>query len=137
MTDPRRPWAKWAVLAAAAMQLVALTMTLRDYRISVGAGIYSPAELERYILAMRTTLLLQSMSAAALLGCFLIAVLARSRQSQKRMETVLLMMLSAALGVWLWFHHESPGICAVLGVLIAVFLSGAVLSFVTSRRSGK
>lgn len=91
----KRPWHKWIVLAASLLQLPVLWMNLLDYRQVAAAGIFSPPELTKYTAQVCLQCGSNGLLAAGFLGIFLIGVGARTKQSARRAEGLLYLLLAA------------------------------------------
>lgn len=126
----KRPWHKWIILAAAALQLLCLRMNVQEYGRLSGSGIFSGSEWERYAVANNFKCAVNGMAAAGFLGIFLIGLLTRSQKSARLTEGLLLLFWALAWGAaGLVLSLTSPGGNRIVWAFILLLtLGGGIYS---------
>ena len=135
----KKPWAKWCVLAAGLLQLLALWMNLNDYRrvSAVWEHIMSEDAWKSYALETLFSCSLEGFMAALFFGCLLAGGLARSERTARRNDGIMLLIWAMLWGAarlcfpqlqyigreifWWWF-------------LFFVALGGGIFSLFRSRK---
>ena len=82
----QRSGLRWLFLGAGVLQLVSLAMQISDWQAIAGAGIFSPAEWQRYCAREALHCGCTGLMAAVFLGSFAIGQRARSRRAARRAE---------------------------------------------------
>lgn len=135
----KRPGLRWLVLGAGVLQLVNLAMQLSDWIDLAGAGIFSPAEWQRYCAREALRCGCSGLVAAVFLGSFAIGQRAKSRRAARRAEGVLLLALAAVWAAGIIGLHMA--LAVTLGqtlfelVLLAALAAGGGVSLWQAGRA--
>lgn len=135
----KQPWGKWAVLAAAIAEIWIFWDDLTEYQTVLSLNIYSASAWNQYAVHQKSECMLDALIAAALIGIFLIGALARSKKSARLAESLLVLSMAAAIGIWMLvcYPQLSLSLTAVFLVILAITLVGGFYLLSQYRKTAK
>ena len=95
----KKPGLKWVFPTAGILQGLLLYEKIKDYQIVIESGIFGDEKLLQYMAQQKFSWLLSSIAILGFWGVFLIGSIAKSRRSAKLAEALLLIVVSAVIGI--------------------------------------
>lgn len=134
----KKPWAKWCVLAAGLLQLLALWINLNDYRqvSSVWDQIMSEDAWKSYASQTILSCSIKAFTAALFFGILIVGGAARSEKAARRGEGITLLLWAVLWGAarlcfpQLWYSGQK----LFWWLLFITALVGGILSLCKSRK---